>query len=156
MKILLPILAFSIVIVSCGIKHAKQPEYRDVRNIRLINLGPLQSTAGVDLVLFNPNNFGAQVEVVKGDIYVDSIFLGQFELNEKVSVKKRAEFTLPALVKIDMISMIKNQRELLKKKEAMIRIDGSATIRKAGISKDIPIKYESLQDLEKYKTLISH
>jgi len=156
MKTLLPLFALSFLIVSCGIKHAKQPEYRDVRNIRLINLGPLQSTAGVDLVLFNPNSFGAIIEVVKGDIYVDSIFLGQFELNDKVGVKKRSEFTLPALVKIDMISMIKNQHELLKKKEALVRIEGSATIRKAGISKDIPIKYESLQDIEKFKSLISH
>jgi|SRR5215831_2990244 len=155
MKIFLPILVLLVILSSCGTNNVQQPEYRDIRNIRLVELGPLQSTAGVDLVYYNPNKFGVQVATAHGDIYIDSTYFGQFELSDKVKVKKKSEFTLPALVKIDMIGAIKNQQDLFKKKEALVRIQGMATLKKAGFSKEVPINYQSMEDLAKFRTLVS-
>ena len=156
MKLVLPILIiFSIIFSSCGTNNVKEPEYRDIRNIRLISLGPLQSTAGVDLVYYNPNKFGVQVVTARGDIYIDSSYFGQFELNEKVHVNKRSEFILPATVKVDMISAIKNQRDLFKKKEALVKIQGTAMVKKSGFSKEIPISYEHMENIERFRTLVS-
>ena len=149
------LIIFSIIFSSCGTNNVKEPEYRDIRNIRLINLGPLQSTAGVDLVYYNPNSFGVQVITARGDIYIDSSYFGQFELNEKVQVKKRSEFILPATVKVDMISAIKNHRDLYKKKEALVKIQGTAMIKKSGFSKEIPINYEHIQNIERFRTLVT-
>ena len=156
MKTILFAAAVLAIFSSCGTNNIRQPEYRDVRNIHLIELGPLQSTAGVDLVYYNPNGFGVQVATAMGDIYVDSSYFGRFELSDKVQVKKKSEFTLPTLVKIDMISAIKNQRDLLKKKEALVRIEGTATVKKAGMSREVPIKYESMQDIEKIRAMVSN
>jgi LEA14-like dessication related protein len=156
MKPILSILAISLMILSsCGTNNVKEPEYRDIRNIRLINLGPLQSTAGVDLIYYNPNNFGVQVATARGDIYIDSSYFGQFELDEKVQVKKRSEFILPATVKVDMISAIKNHRDLYKKKEALVKIQGTAMVKKSGFSKEIPINYEHIQNIERFRTLVT-
>jgi LEA14-like dessication related protein len=156
MKLILPILIiFSIVLSSCGTNNVKEPEYRDIRNIRLISLGPLQSTAGVDLVYYNPNKFGVQVITARGDIYIDSSYFGQFELDEKVQVKKRSEFILPATVKVDMISAMKNQRDLFKKKEALVKIQGTAMVKKSGFSKEIPISYEHMENIERFRTLVT-
>jgi LEA14-like dessication related protein len=151
-------LFFSVLAIlsSCNkYKNVQEPEYRDIRNIHLINLGPLQSTAGVDLVYYNPNNFGVQLAEARGDIYIDNNFFGQFELNDKIQVKKRSEFTLPATVKIDMVGVLKNQRDLYKKKEAMVRIEGTAIVKKAGFSRDVPIKYEHMENIERFRTLVS-
>jgi hypothetical protein len=63
---------------------------------------------------------------------------------------------MPALVKIDMIGMIKNQRDLFKKKEARVRIEGTATVKKVGLSREVPIRYESMQNIERFKTLVSN
>jgi LEA14-like dessication related protein len=145
-----------VIFSSCNsTNNVKDPEYRDIRNIRLINFGPLQSTAGVDLVYYNPNDFGVQVATARGDIYIDNNYFGRFELNDKVQVKKRSEFILPAIVMVDMIGVVKNQRELYKKKEALVRIEGTATVKKAGFSRDVPIKYESMQNIERFRTLVS-
>ncbi len=149
-------LALAVLSSCSGIKNVQEPEYRDIRNIHLINLGPLQSTAGVDFVYYNPNSFGVQVATARGDIYIDSSFFGQFELNDKIRVKKRSEFILPALVKIDMVGVLKNQQDLYKKKEALVRIEGTATVKKAGFSRDVPIKYESMQNIERFKAIISN
>lgn len=156
MKLTLPILIISLIVFSsCGTNNVKEPEYREIRNIRLINLGPLQSTAGVDIVYYNPNKFGVQVATAHGDIYIDSSYFGQFELNEQVHVNKKSEFVLPATVRIDMISAIKNQRDLMKKKEALIKVQGFATVKKAGLSKEIPISYEHMENIERFRTLVT-
>jgi LEA14-like dessication related protein len=155
MRSILSILTISLIILSSCTNNVKEPEYRDIRNIRLINLGPLQSTAGVDLVYYNPNKFGVQVVTARGNIYIDSSYFGQFELDEKVQVKKRSEFILPATVKVDMISAIKNQRDLFKKKEALVKIQGTAMVKKSGFSKEIPISYEHMENIERFRTLVT-
>jgi len=156
MRSILSILSICLVVLSsCGTNNVKEPEYRDIRNIRLISLGPLQSTAGVDLVYYNPNKFGVQLETARGDIYIDSSYFGQFELNEKVQVKKKSEFILPATVKVDMISAIKNQRDLLQKKEALVRVQGTAMVKKAGFAKEIPISYEHMESIDRIRALVT-
>ncbi|WP_276502301.1 LEA type 2 family protein [Terrimonas pollutisoli] len=156
MKAIISTLALAVVLLSsCGTANVKEPEYRDIRDIKMLELGILQSTAGVDFIYYNPNDFGVQLSEARGDVYVDNTYLGRFELGEKVQVKKRSEFIVPAVIKLDMIGAIKNQRDLLKKKEALIRIDGVARVKKAGFTKDIAIKHESMQNIERLRTLVS-
>ena len=147
--------AMTLFLVSCGSSNVKEPEYRDIRNIRLVDVGVLQSTAGVDLIYYNPNNFGVTISEARGDVYIDNEYLGRFSLGEKVQVGRRSEFVVPALIKLDMIGAVKNHRDLYKKKDAMIRIEGMARVKKSGFSRDIPIKYESMQNLERFMGLVS-
>jgi LEA14-like dessication related protein len=156
MKILISTIALTIVLLSsCGTANIREPEYREISEIKLIEMGILQSTAGIDLVYYNPNNFGVQLSEARGDVYVDNAYLGRFNLEEKVEVRKNSEFIVPAIVKLDMIGAIKNQQEILKKKEVLVRVEGMARVKKAGISRDISLKYEGLQNLERFRTLIS-
>ena len=156
MKTVISTLAITAVLfTSCSTTNVKEPEYRDISNIRLIELGILQSTAGVDFVFYNPNNFGVQLTDARGDIYIDDIYFGRFNLDEKVQVDKRSEFIIPAVVKMDMIGAVRNHRELLNKKEARIRIDGRARVKKSGFSKDITINYESIENIERFRSLVS-
>lgn len=143
------------VFTSCGTANVQEPEYRDIREVRLVELGLLQSTAGVDLVYYNPNRFGVQLTDARGEVYVDNVYLGRFGLDEKVQVAKRSEFVIPAVIKLDMIGALKNQRDILKKKEAMVRVEGIARVKKAGITREIPIHFEGMQNLEKLRTLIA-
>jgi LEA14-like dessication related protein len=156
MKTIISTLALSLVILSsCSTANVKEPEYRDISNVRLIELGVLQSKAGIDFVFYNPNNFGVQLTEARGDVYIDNVYLGRFDLENKVSVGKRSEFTIPAVLKLDMIGAVKNHRDLIKKKEALIRIDGMAHVKKSGFSRDVPIKYESMENIERFRSLIT-
>lgn len=150
------LLISSIFFVSCSTSNVKEPEYRDVRNIHLVELGVLQSTAGIDLVFYNPNSFGVQLSEAWGDVYIDNAYVGKFTLDEKVQVKKKSDFVVPALLKVDMIGVLKNHKDLYKKKEALIKIDGFARVKKTGFSKEIPIKFESLENIEKFRGLIAN
>jgi len=155
MKIFISTLLAGLVLLSsCGSGSIKEPEYRDIRDVRLINVGLLQTTAGVDLIYYNPNNFGVQLNEVRGDVYIDNHYLGRFGIEEKVDVGKRREFVVPAIIKLDNIGAIKNQRELWKKKEAMVRIEGSARVKRSGIGISVPIRYEGMQNIERFRTLV--
>ena len=113
----------------------------------------MQSKAGADLVYYNPNNFNVTLSSARGDLYIDDKYVGRFELADKVSVKKRREFTIPAILKLDNISAIKN-RDIVNKKEVLIRIDGMARLTKTGFSKEIPIKYEKMESMDKLRGLV--
>lgn len=156
MKIIISTLLLGMItLASCSTSNVKEPEYREIRDIRLIELGILQSTAGIDLVYYNPNNFGVQLSEARGDVYIDNAYFGRFGLEEKVQVGKRSEFVIPAVLKLDMIGALKNQRELLKKKEVMVKIEGLARVKRSGMSVDVPILYENKQNIEKLRSLIS-
>lgn len=157
MKIVISTLCLSaLLLASCNAyKDVQEPEFRNVENVRLIDIGLLESKAGADLIYYNPNKFNVTLSSARGDVYVDNKYMGRFELANKVQVKKRAEFIIPAILKVDNIGAFKNQNEILKKKEVKIRIDGIARLTKSGFSKEIPIKYEKLESIDKLRNLIS-
>ncbi len=145
-----------LVFASCSTyKNVQEPVFRDVQNVRMIDVGVLQSKAGADLVYYNPNNFDVTLSSARGDVYLDGHYLGRFDLEEKVTVRKRQEFTIPAILKLDNIGLIKNQKEIYKKKEVNLRIDGIARLTKAGFSKEIPIKYEKMESVDKLRSIVS-
>ena len=144
-----------ILLSSCKSGSIKDPEYRDIRNVRLISAGLLQSVAGIDLIYYNPNKFGVQLKEVSGDVFINDSFFGRFEVEEKVQMNKMSDFTVPAIIKLDMIGILKNQRDLLKNKEALVRIEGTAKVQKTGISVLVPIKYEGVQNIERLRSLVS-
>ena len=155
MKSIIFTLATGLVLFSaCKTANVREPEYRDIRNIRLERLGALQSTAGVDLIYYNPNNFNVQITDARGDVYIDDQYLGRFGIEEEVEVGKRKEFIVPAFIKIDMLGAVLNHRDIYKKKEAKVRIEGLARVKRAGFTKDVPIKYEQIQNIEKFRSLI--
>jgi LEA14-like dessication related protein len=157
MKRLLLMLAPAILLLSsCKSEKIKEPEYRDIRDVRIIDVGLLQTTAGLDLVYYNPNDFGVTLSEARGDVYIDNAFFGRFGIQDKVTVRKRNEFIVPAIIKMDNISAIKNHREIFQKKQAMIRIEGFAIVRKAGFNKEVPIKYEGMQDLERLRAIVAN
>ena len=154
-RLLLILVPAAMFLVSCKTSNIREPEYREIQNVHIEDVGLLQTTAGFDMVYYNPNDFSVQLTNARGDIYIDNMYFGKFGIKDKVSVGKRREFVVPAQIKMDNISAIKNHREIFQKKQAMIRIEGFATVRKAGFNKEVPIKYEGIQDLEKLRAIVA-
>lgn len=149
------LLLSSIFLVSCKTyKDVQEPEFRDIQNVKMIDIGLLQSKAGAEIIYYNPNNFNVVLSSARGDVYIDNQYIGRFEIADQVSVKKKSEFIIPAILKLDNISAIK-QRDIYKKKQVLIKIDGTARLTKTGFSKEIPIKYEKMEDTDKLRSIIS-
>jgi len=150
----LPLIA--LLFAACSTyKNVQEPEFRDVQNVRLIDVGVLQTKAGADLIYYNPNSFSVTLSSARGDVYLDGHYLGRFDISEKVAVGKRSEFIIPAVLKLDNIGLVKNQQEIFRKKSVSLRIDGTARLTKSGFSKEIPIKYEKMEDVDKLRSLVA-
>jgi LEA14-like dessication related protein len=154
-SLLSSLLIASCFLASCKTPDLKEPEYRDIRNARLIEASLLQSTAGIDLVYYNPNNYSVTLTAARGEVYIDNKYIGRLELAEKVSVKKHTEFILPALIKLDNVSIIKNQSDIYNRKEILLRLEGMATLTKSGLSKELPFKYERTESVDKLRGIVS-
>jgi LEA14-like dessication related protein len=157
MKTLSTILVASALFLGAcrSARNVSEPEFRDISNVRLIEVGLLKTTAGADMIYYNPNNTGIQLSAARGDVYVENAYFGSFVLDQEVRVNKRSEFILPVTISIDNLNAIKDQGNILKKKEALVRIEGFALVKKSGFSKEIPIRYEQMQNIDKLRALVT-
>ncbi len=153
-KLLLSMTPALWLLAACNSENIKEPEYREIRDVRIVDVGLLKTTARLNMVYYNPNSFSVQVNDAHGDVYIDNIHLGRFSLDDKVQVRKRREFTVPALIKLNNLSAIANHKEIRNKKQAMVRIEGVARVKKSGFTTEVPVKYEGMQNIEKLKEII--
>jgi hypothetical protein len=77
------LLGFVLIFSSCqNTKNISEPEFRDISNVHVIDVGILKTTAGADMIYYNPNDAGIKLAGARGDLYVDNIYFGSFELAE--------------------------------------------------------------------------
>ena len=141
-KVLVPI-TFALILTSC--QSPKDLEFREFNNLALDKIGFSASALKVNLVYYNPNNFGMELNRTELDIYVDSTFLGHSSQLLQVPIPSRDVFTIPLRVDLDMKNLFKNGIVTLMKKEVAVRAVGNVKVGKAGIYKNIKVDYTTRQ-----------
>ncbi len=139
------ILLLIFLVASCA--TPKDFEYRDTRNIKLNSLGFNESTLSFELVYFNPNNFGMDLKTVDSEVFIDSLYLGKFQLDTLMHIPRMSEFTLPSTIQLDMRNLMKNAAKLMFKKEVLIQAKGTVKAGKSGFYKTVPFTYETKQSI---------
>ncbi|HJV18460.1 MAG TPA: LEA type 2 family protein [Sediminibacterium sp.] len=142
---LLYLAVFLILVSSCT--KPKDFEYRDIRDFKINTLGFKQSSVSFELVYYNPNGFGVDLKKIESDVYIDSLYLGKFQLDTLMHINRMSEFVLPATIQVDMANMLKNSARMLLKKEVLIQAKGTVKAGKAGVFKSFPFQYEGKKNL---------
>lgn len=140
MKLLLNCLLLVVLISSCG--KPQGFEYRDLKNFKVNNWGFDRSGISMDLVYYNPNNFGVDLKKVECDLYIDKNFVGSFSLDTLMHISKNAEFSLPARMEVDMKNIFKNSLNVLFSNEVLVGAKGTTRVGKGGIFVNVPFNYE--------------
>ncbi len=141
------ILVFAVLLLA-ACQRPQAFDYHDVKNVKLETLGFEQTALSMDLVYYNPNSFGVDLKKVDCDIYIDNHYLGKFQLDTLMHIDRRAEFTLPSRIMVDMKGIFKNAMNLLFSKEVLVNVKGSTRVGKAGFYTTIPFNYEARHRLE--------
>ena len=123
-------------------------DYRDVKNLKIEKLDYDKSIVSLELVYFNPNNFGVDLKKVDCDVYVNSNYLGKYQLDTLMHIDKRSEFSLPSKMNLDMKDLYKNAFTVLLNKEVLITVKGSTKVGKSGIFVTVPFNYEGRHKVE--------
>lgn len=140
-KILLTLSAACMLLLpSC--KLFLTPDYKDFRNLKISKWGIKESTVSMDLVYYNPNNYGFQIKKSETDVYVDGIYLGKAISDSLIKVDKKSEFIIPILLKTDMKNVFKNAWNALTHKTVLVQVKGTMTAGVAGVFKPFKVNYE--------------
>ena len=140
-----PVAILMVVIFATSCQAPKELLYRDFKNLKVEKVGFAATTLKVDLIYYNPNNFGLQLKYTDLDIYVDNNYLGHSAQDYQISIPRLAEFTMPLAIEVDMKNLLKNALPSLLGKEVLVKITGSVKLGKANVYKTFPVSYEGLQ-----------
>ena len=139
-----PFLVLPLLFTSC-----KKPiafEYRNLTNLKLENISSEKSEVSLNLVYFNPNNFGVDLKNVNCEVFIDSIYVGKFKLDTMMHISKISEFSLPARFEVSMQNILKNSINLLFN-EVTLSAKGTTRVGKSGIYVTVPIEYSGKHKL---------
>ena len=142
---LLLLMLASIPFLMSSCREPKELEYRDFKNLSSEKLGFAASIFSIDLVYYNPNNFGLDLKRTDLDIYIDNNFLGHTSQDFQIHIPKREEFTLPLKISVDMKNAYKNAMPALFGKEVVVKITGTVKVGKANFYKSFKVDYEGKQ-----------
>ncbi|MGG9971872.1 LEA type 2 family protein [Ferruginibacter sp. SUN002] len=151
MKLIKPtLLAFLVILtnllISCG--TPKELEYRDFENFTVEKMGLSSAAIKMDLVYYNPNNFGLQLKRTDLDIYIDSTYLGHTSQEYQITIPKKREFSLPVKVDVDMKNLFKNALNTAFKKEVMVRVVGTVKVGKMNVFKSFEVDYSGKHSVD--------
>lgn len=139
----IPVILMVLLFNSC--KAPKPLEYRTFKNLTIEKVGFGSSSVKMELVYYNPNNFGLQLKQTDLDIYLDNNYAGHTSQEYQVTIPKLSEFTLPIAMDVDMKNIFKNALNTLIDKEIDVKLTGTVKVGKANVFISFPVNYESMQ-----------
>ncbi len=140
------VLICAIFLASCG--GIKEPEFREIEDLRMSRLGLTKSTFKGSLVYLNPNKFGLKLQSAEGDAWIENELLGHFTIDSLIYIAPRSEFRLPVSLEVGTGKMIKNSLIAYLSKEVEVRFEGKARLGKGFIYINYPFNYTGKHNLD--------
>ena len=141
--------SFVVVIISVLLLSAcNKPqsfEYRGMQNLKVDSIGLVSSKISLELVYFNPNNFGVDLRNVNCEVYINHNYLGKYVLDTVMHIAKHSEFSIPSSMNVDMKNVYKNALNTFLSKQVLVELDGSTRVGKSGIFITVPFKYSAME-----------
>ncbi len=140
-----PAALFLVVLYTTSCQAPKELVYRDFKNLKVEKIGFGATTLKVDLIYYNPNNFGLQLKYTDLDIYIDNNYLGHSAQDYQITIPRLAEFSMPLAIEVDMKNLLKNAIPTMLGKDVMVKVTGTVKLGKANVYKSFPVSYEGIQ-----------
>lgn len=131
------------LLISCV--APKELLYRDFKNFTIDKVGFSATSIKMDLIYYNPNNFGLQLKSTELDIFLDENFLGHSVQEQLVSIPRKEEFSIPVKIDVDMKNFLRNGMATLLSNEVTVKVTGTVKVGKANVFRSLPVNYEGTQ-----------
>jgi LEA14-like dessication related protein len=132
--------------ISCG--KVQEPQFRRIENFGVKNVSLQDATVGLEITYFNPNGFGVAVKEAVIDLYIDTVFIGQFLQPNQIDVTGEAEFSIPIEGKVSWRKIAQSNLHKQAGKEVLVKADGSVKVGKGGVFVKKAIKYSGKHVLD--------
>jgi LEA14-like dessication related protein len=143
MRLFIFLLAVLISLIACN--KPQSFEYRGMQNLKIDSVGLIKSKISLELVYFNPNNFGVNLRNVNCEVYINHNYLGKYVLDTLMRITKRSEFAIPSSMQVDMKNVYKNSLNTLLLKQVLVELRGTTRVGKSGIFITVPFNYSAME-----------
>jgi LEA14-like dessication related protein len=134
-----------VCLFSCSAPKAL--EYRGCKNLVIEKPTFDSATARLEVMYYNPNNFGMKLKRADLDLYADSNFVGHISQEYQLKIHKKSEFSVPLQINVDVQHLLRNTLSALFTHEIHVRATGTITLKKSFIRYKVPVNYQSIQRL---------
>jgi len=104
--IIIPISYISICVVS-SCKSVQEPQFKEFKNLRVLDSNSDFVEIAADAVLYNPNVFGINLSGAEFEVSISDEKLGVIRQDEMASIKAGEEFVYPMKAKVDLDNLSK-------------------------------------------------
>jgi hypothetical protein len=133
----------------------KEPEFKAIENVKVINYSISTITIASDLVFFNPNSIGGKLELTDLKIYSNDLLLAETK-SQVFKAPAKKDFTIPLTTQIRTNNLIKNRKDLMAlamnaslELKIPLHYKGNIVYKLGKLSYTYPIDFETEVSLEK-------
>ena len=138
-------LSCALLLISCS-----QPQPFIFKGLKSINIEKASLGKNVFKAEFtyeNPNSFSLNLNKLDADIFINDEKFTHYHLDTVFNIPSNATFDLPAIMEVDLTSILRNSIDILFNKPMKISVKGTSTLSKGMFTKTIPIEFETTQKL---------
>jgi len=121
-----------------------------MQHLKVDSIGLVSSRISLELVYFNPNNFGVDLRNVNCDVYINHNYLGKYLLDTTMHIAKRSEFIIPSFMQVDMKNVFRNALGTFLSSQVLVELKGSTRVGKSGIFITVPFTYSAMEKLSMF------
>lgn len=145
MKKVITYLTVLIVVVACSV--SSEPEFIKMENIFPKKVSMLKVQIVSDAVFYNPNDVGCELVATDITVLANGNEVGKATQTKNVEVSSKGEFTIPLEVSFSPMKLLEDRETLattslpnLLNKKVEVAYKGTVTLKKAGVSFDVPVE----------------
>ena len=138
-------LACALLMISCS-----QPQpfvFKGLKSIKIEKASLGKNVFKAEFTYENPNSFSLALNKLDADIFINDEKFTHYHLDTVFNIPANAAFDLPAIMEVDLTSLLKNSMDLIFNKPMKISVKGTSTLSKGMFTKTIPIEFETTQKL---------
>jgi LEA14-like dessication related protein len=124
------------------------PEYLGFHDFSVQTFSLDESLLHTQLSFYNPNPF--TMELKRGDVnvYLDDKLANHYVLDSTINIPRKDTFYVPLNLKVNPRFLIGSAlRMLMNDNKIKVRLEGSIRVKRGGISFNVPINYEVVQEI---------
>ncbi|MBS1748505.1 MAG: LEA type 2 family protein [Bacteroidetes bacterium] len=143
-----PLLSFFSVMLMFSCRQIVAPEYIGIENLQLGASSFTNTTLSADVRLYNPNKSNLVFKSGSLDIFIDNRKLGHTELDSTINIPRQDTFSIPLVVKLDLVNVIGNALSMGLKDSVIVKLTGKVKVGRSGVFITKPVNYEQKEKLD--------
>ena len=133
-------------LISCS--NPEAPEYLGFHDFSVQTFSMDESLLHTQLSFYNPNPYNMELKRGDVNVYLDDKLANHYVMDSTINIPRKDTFYVPLNLKISPKLLINSALSMLMNNNKIkVRLEGSIRIKRGGVSFNVPINYEVMQEI---------